>query len=105
MVTNPQQLIVSPGAPAPRQAPPSTSTAAADEGLLARAMEYVTQALCGFHGHDSVLHFEEKRILLRCTSCGYDSPGWEVSDREPRVKYARPEEERFLLEPLKKTAA
>jgi hypothetical protein len=105
MVTNPQQLDVYPGAPVPRPAPPSTSAAGADDGLIARAMEYVSQALCGFHGHDSVLHFEDKRILLRCTSCGYDSPGWEVSDREPRVKYARPEEERFLLEPFKKTAA
>jgi hypothetical protein len=75
MVTNPQQLTA-----------PSTSAAGPDDGLIARAMEYVTQALCGFQGHDSVLHFEDKRILLRCTSCGYDSPGWEV-------------------EPFKKTAA
>jgi hypothetical protein len=82
----------------------ATTRAYEDEGILARAMEYVSQTWCGLHGHDSVLHFEDKKILLRCTSCGYDSPGWEVNDRQPRVKYAEPEEERFLLEPLKKTA-
>lgn len=53
-----------------------------------RLMQWLSQFLCGFlHGHDSVLHFEQNRVLLRCTSCGHDSPGWEVSDRRPRVRF------------------
>jgi hypothetical protein len=96
MVTNPQQLTASPAA---------TRSVVRDDGLLARALEFVSQRLCGIHGHDSVLHFEDNRMLLRCTSCGYDSPGWEVSQRRPRVRYATAEQRRFVLEPaLKKTA-
>jgi hypothetical protein len=76
-----------------------------EEGLLARAVEYVSQRFCAVRGHDSVLHFEENRVLLRCTSCGYDSPGWEVNDRRPRVRYATADEHRFVLpSALKKTA-
>ena len=33
--------------------------------------------MCGLRGHDSVLHFEGKRVMMRCTSCGHNSPGWE----------------------------
>lgn len=97
MVTNyPQQPTASPAA---------ERSVVEDDGLFARALEYVSQKLCGLHGHDSVLHFENNRVLLRCTSCGYDSPGWEVSQRRPHVRYATAEQHRFLLEPaLKKTA-
>jgi hypothetical protein len=34
--------------------------------------------LCGLHGHDALLHFDHGRISLLCTSCGYESPGWDV---------------------------
>lgn len=97
MVPNyPQQLTASPTA---------ERSAVEDDGLFARALEFVSQRLCGLHGHDSVLHFEDNRMLLRCTSCGYDSPGWEVSQRRPHVRYATAESHRFVLEPaLKKTA-
>lgn len=95
MVTKyPQQLTAAPAAERDAQ----------DEGLFARALGFVGQALCGLHGHDSVLHFEENRILLRCTSCGYDSPGWEVGHRRPHVRYATSDERRVALEPLRKTA-
>jgi hypothetical protein len=98
MVTNyPQQLTASPAA--------AERPAVEDDGLFSRALEFVSQKLCGMHGHDSVLHFENNRMLLRCTSCGYDSPGWEVSQRRPHVRYATAEQHRFLLEPgLRKTA-
>jgi hypothetical protein len=72
MVRNyPQQLTAAPAA----------ERSAVEDGLLARAVEFVTQRFCAVRGHDSVLHFEENRVRLRCTSCGYDSPGWEVNDR------------------------
>jgi len=58
-----------------------------DTGLLARALGRFGQIMCGLRGHDSVLHFEGKRVMMRCTSCGHDSPGWEVNGRAPRRRY------------------
>jgi hypothetical protein len=79
MVTNyPQRLTVT------RGIEDRSSTAS---GLLTRAVSRVSQALCGLRGHDAVLHFEGKRVMMRCTSCGHDSPGWEVSGRAPRQRF------------------
>lgn len=36
------------------------------------------QWLCGLHGHDEVLHFEKGCMSLLCTSCGHETPGWDV---------------------------
>lgn len=41
-------------------------------------MLQVQQFVCGLHGHDALLHFEQNRISLQCTSCGYETPGWDV---------------------------
>ena len=38
----------------------------------------VRQFLCGLHGHDALLHFERGRMSLQCTSCGYETPGWDL---------------------------
>ena len=76
MVTNyPQQLAAA--------AAGSTSA----RTVLSRAVARMGQMLCGFGGHDSVLHFEGRRVMMRCTSCGYDTPGWEISGRGPRLRY------------------
>ncbi len=56
-------------------------------GIMARAIERFGQMLCGVRGHDSVLHFEGNRVMMRCTSCGHDTPGWEISGRGPRRRY------------------
>jgi len=76
MVTNyPQQL---------------TATAVADENtnsVVVRAMGRLGQFLCGLRGHDSLVHFEGNRVNMRCTSCGYDTPGWEVTGRGPRQRF------------------
>jgi hypothetical protein len=79
MVTNyPQQLAAT-----------STTEARndADSGFMSRMVIRMNQAVCGLHGHDSVLHFEGNRVMMRCTSCGYDSPGWEISGQGPRLRY------------------
>ena len=55
--------------------------------LVARAVSRIGQVFCGLRGHDSVLHFEGKRVMMRCTSCGHDSPGWEVTGRAPRQRF------------------
>ena len=56
-------------------------------GVVVRVMGRLGQLLCGIRGHDSVLHFEGKRVMMRCTSCGHDTPGWEVSGRAPRPRF------------------
>ena len=38
----------------------------------------VRQTYCGLHGHDALLHFETGRLSMRCTSCGHETPGWEI---------------------------
>jgi hypothetical protein len=55
--------------------------------MVNRAMRGISEFLCGLRGHDSVLHFEGKRVNMRCTSCGHDTPGWEVSGRGPRQRF------------------
>lgn len=66
---------------------PGTSASAEPPiGAIGRAAEHVRQFLCGLHGHDALLHFEQGRISLQCTSCGYETPGWDV-----RAAPARPE--------------
>jgi NAD-dependent SIR2 family protein deacetylase len=77
MVTNyPQRLTASTGMDA-------QSTAS----IVNRAVARFGQLLCGLRGHDAVLHFEGKRVNMRCTSCGHDTPGWEVSGRAPRQRF------------------
>ena len=56
-------------------------------GAVARAVGRLGQLLCGARGHDAILHFEGKRVMMRCTSCGHDTPGWEVNDRAPRKRF------------------
>ena len=75
--------------------------------VVNRAISRMGQLLCGLRGHDSVLHFEGKRVMMRCTSCGHDSPGWEVSGRAPRQRFEG-DARRHVLAPqrlvLRKTA-
>jgi hypothetical protein len=54
---------------------------------MARAMALLGQLVCGLRGHDAVLHFASNKVLMRCTSCGHESPGWEVSARAPRRRF------------------
>ena len=56
-------------------------------GVLVRAAGRVGQLLCGLRGHDAVLHFEGNRIMMRCTSCGHDTPGLEITGRGPRKRF------------------
>ena len=49
-------------------------------------MATLRQFLCGLRGHDSLLHFEQGRMRLRCASCGHESPGWDVGTSAPRPR-------------------
>jgi NAD-dependent SIR2 family protein deacetylase len=99
MVTNyPQQLAANADV---------TNRTADDVGVVARTVGRVGQLFCGLRGHDAVLHFEGNRVNMRCTSCGHDTPGWEISGRGPRRRYEG-DARRHLLTPqrlhLRKTA-
>ena len=67
-------------------------------GLVAWFLGRLQHSLCALHGHDSMLQYERNRIFLRCTSCGYETPGWEVAQNPaidhrvpaPRARLARP---------------
>lgn len=39
----------------------------------------LSQWLCALRGHDAVLHFKGTRVVMRCYSCGHESPGWEIA--------------------------
>ncbi len=98
MVTNyPQQLTAT-----------ADATQQTTASVVARAVDRLGQLFCGLRGHDSVLHFEGKRVNMRCTSCGHDTPGWEISGRGPRRRYDG-DARRHLLGPqrlvLRKPAA
>jgi hypothetical protein len=79
----------------------------ATASFVNRLVLRVGQWLCALRGHDSVLHFEGNRVMMRCTSCGHDSPGWEISGRGPRQRYEG-DHRRHVLVPqrlvLRKTA-
>lgn len=97
MVTNYPQRLTSVGHPA-------SGTA-----LVAWAFTRLGRLLCGFRGHESLVHFEGKRVMMRCTSCGHDTPGFELSDRGPRRRYDGDARRHHLAAPaprlvLRKTA-
>lgn len=99
MVTNyPQQLTATAQA---------AHDGSASPGIVTRTISRISQMFCGLRGHDSVLHFEGNRVMMRCTSCGHDTPGWEISGRGPRKRFDG-DARRHLLAPrrlvLRKTA-
>jgi hypothetical protein len=75
-------------------------------GVLGRVISWIGQAFCGLRGHDAMLHYEANRVMMRCTSCGYDTPGWEVSGA-PRRRFDGDPRRHLLAKPrlvLKKSA-
>jgi hypothetical protein len=88
MVTNLQDVAASPVAAAPDS-----------RGLWFRAIEHLQSAVCGLHGHDPILQFEEGRMFLRCTSCGFETPGWDTGERRPRLRFEGDARRHQLEEP------
>src|ERR671918_278057 len=106
MVTNyPQRLTAASGVSAGERE--GRKEARSDAGVIGRAAGWLGQMLCGVRGHDAVLHFEGNRVMMRCTSCGHDTPGWEISGHGPRKRFEG-DARRHLLAPqrlvLRKTA-
>ncbi len=63
----------------------SAPTATDTDGLA--VLDRVRQMFCGLHGHDTLLHFEQDRMSLRCVSCGHETPGWELNEAPPTVTF------------------
>jgi len=101
MVTNYPQRLTATATTA------QTDISATPVNVMNRVAVRVGQFLCAMRGHDSVLHFEGNRVMMRCTSCGHDSPGWEISGRGPRQRFEG-DHRRHVLVPqrlvLRKTA-
>jgi hypothetical protein len=79
MVTNYPHSIAS------RQGMRTTADQGPADGLGARMFDWLRQMFCSLHGHDTLLHFEHERISLRCSSCGYETPGWNLNEVPPTV--------------------
>jgi len=101
MVSNYPQRLTATAAAARLETSGSTAS------VMNRFALRVGQFLCAMRGHDSVLHFEGNRVMMRCTSCGHDSPGWEISGHAPRQRFEG-DQRRHVLTPqrfiLRKTA-
>jgi len=54
--------------------------------VFERMLKRIQSVVCGLHGHDSILQYERNRLFLCCTSCGHESPGWEVTPRTFAMK-------------------
>lgn len=50
---------------------------ATHSSLLERTATWARQLICGMSGHDTMFHFDDRRVSLICVSCGYESPGWQ----------------------------
>jgi len=55
------------------------------DGLGARVIDRLHQMMCGLHGHDTLLQFEQDRMFLRCQSCGHETPGWDLNEVPPSI--------------------
>ncbi len=58
-----------------------------EPSFLAAVLERTRQWLCGLRGHTTVLHLDDRRIAVLCTSCQYVSPGLVLADRPPRLTH------------------
>ena len=74
----------------------STRAETNGEGLGDRVMDRLRHLVCGLHGHDALLQFDNGRMFLKCVSCGHETPGWEVNDVPPTVT-VRGDAERHAL--------
>jgi hypothetical protein len=66
--------------------------------LLNGVFDSVRQFVCGLHGHDELPHFEPRRLSMRCTTCGHETPGWDL--QPAALRPSAPARPRVLRLPL-----
>ena len=54
-----------------------------ETNLVTNVVDRMRQVYCGLHGHDNLLQFGRERMYLKCTSCGHETPGWELREAVP----------------------
>ena len=62
-----------------------TDARGTDDGMGERMVRWIKEMYCGLHGHDTLMQFEKERVFLRCTSCGYETPGWMLTEAAPNT--------------------
>jgi len=62
-------------------------------------IDRVRQMICGLHGHDTMLQFEQDRMFLRCVSCGHETPGWELNEAAPVARVPAQPRQQPLVQP------
>ena len=60
-------------------------------------LRQINRFYCGLQGHDNLKQFSKHRVFLRCATCGYESPGWIISDAAPKAVAAASSMARRLL--------
>jgi hypothetical protein len=57
------------------------------QGIFEWSVWLVHRGTCVLRGHDLSFWFEPRRLSLRCTTCGYQTPGWIVDrpDTQPAI--------------------
>lgn len=58
----------------------------AEDRVGTSVMDRARRFVCGMQGHDNLMKLGRDRIFLQCASCGYESPGWELTGVPPTVK-------------------
>ena len=74
--------------------------AVARHARTSRFGRHLRQLFCGLHGHDTLLHFEDERMSLRCVSCNHETPGWELNETPPTVTVRGDARRHILAQPL-----
>jgi hypothetical protein len=67
--------------------------------MAVAAVTWMRQFVCGLQGHDSLMQFERARLSLKCTTCGHETPGWDLrrnQSAEPPAVPAAATRRRFL---------
>lgn len=67
--------------------------------FVTNIVDRMRQAYCGLHGHDSLLQFGQDRMFLKCTSCGHETPGWELTEAPPQPSEHKPVPRPALVRP------
>jgi hypothetical protein len=62
---------------------------AIDQRWWHEAWVWLGRAICGLRGHDLLLHFESQRICLQCSTCGHQTPGWQLAPSRQRTRRMR----------------
>ena len=58
--------------------------------VLVSAAKQVRQFICGLHGHDALLHFDQRHVSLMCVVCGHQTPGWILPGAAASSRAANP---------------